>query len=110
MLLRPVARSIAGWRRRGTVFFPPGNAAAQTELAADTIEVPDADRDAKLLLESRLHFSAWCLWSGLQERFKSCGHRFTQFGKMPMSPLLKSSLAMSTPGVEPAIRRGATDV
>jgi hypothetical protein len=75
------------------VFFRAPNVIPNAQLGADSIEVTKTDMNTKLVLQCRLHLTAWHLGSRAADRNQPLEHGFSQFGWMPMSPILKSGFS-----------------
>lgn len=74
------------------------------QLGTDSIEMTNTDVDAELFLQCRLHFTARHLRSRAAGRKQPLEHSFSQFGWMPLSPILKSCFSPRLYRLQQAIR------
>jgi hypothetical protein len=98
MHLHPLAIGLPVKNRVFAVFFQTPDLISNVQLGADSIEVTNADMDAELFLQCRLHFPAWRMFRREAESLQPLAHSFSQFGWMPVSSILES-------GVSPCLYR-----
>ncbi len=104
MRLHLLAIGLAVKKRTFVVFFRAAHVIPNAQLSADTIEVPNTDLDAELLLQGCLYLPAWYLWICATGCSQPLEYSFSQFGWMSMPSILEYSISSCLYRMQQTIR------